>query len=134
MATTDYQSLITSASSYRGAGLVNLAQLLRLGLLNSIATTVAPSMATDYQSLLSNTNVAQYRSVGLCREGDLIELALLQIIANGVGTGGATTGAGSPITNSVSGTNGSFYLNTTDNTLWVYNSVANPSTKWMQLV
>jgi len=131
MANTDYQSLLTSASSYRGAGLVSLAQLLRLGLLKSIAATVAPSMATDYQSLLSNTNVAQYRSVGLCREGDLIELALLQIIANGVV---ASAGTVAPTTGPVSGSNGSLYLNTTDNTLWVYNNVINPTTFWTMLV
>ena len=132
MANTDYQSLLSSASSYRGAGLVNLAQLLRLGLLKSIAANLAPMAATDYQSLLSNANVAQYRSVGLCRESDLIELALLQIIANA--SGSAAVGTVAPTTAPVSGSNGSLYLNTTDNTLWVYNSVINPTTYWTMLV
>jgi len=91
--------------------------------------------ATDYQSLLSNANVAQYRSVGLCRESDLIELALLQIIASVAVSGTASVvGTVAPTTGPVSGANGSLYLNTTDNTLWVYNNVINPTTFWTMLV
>jgi len=121
----DYQSLVNTVADYNGSGNVTGAMLLKLALLKSIAAKIAPSMATDYQTLLSDPNVAGYLGTSNASLAEGLEMALLQIIANAAGAGGATTGAGAP---SGTSTAGSFYLNTTDNTLWVYNGT------WRMLV
>ena len=121
----DYQSLVNISADYNGSGNVSSAMLLKLALLKSIAASIAPSMATDYQSLISGTNVAGYSGSSNASIAEVLEMALLQIIANAAGTGGATTGTVNPTGTS---TAGSFYLNTVDNTLWVYNGT------WRNLV
>lgn len=88
MASLDYQSLATSVSAYNGAAGLSGFQILKLALLKNIAATVAPAMATDYQSLISSTNEAGYNASAAVSIGDLLELALLQIIANNAGGGG----------------------------------------------
>jgi hypothetical protein len=115
----DYQSLISSVSDYAASGNVSGVRLLKLALLKKIATNSNPMAATDYQSLLNNTNVGGYAAVSSAAVSDLLELSLLNIIAGGGGGGGVTTGTGAPTS---SATDGALYLNLTDNTLWIYNS------------
>jgi hypothetical protein len=89
MAATDYQSLYTQAVGYAGLCGVSNAQLLKLALLKQIAATVAPTVATDYQSLLSSANVPGYAAASPASLAQVLELALLQIIAQNVGSGGS---------------------------------------------
>ena len=119
----DYQSLVNISADYNGSGNVSSAMLLKLALLKSIAASIAPSMATDYQSLISGTNVAGYSGSSNASIAEILEMALLQIIANAAGT--ATTGIIDP---TGTATAGSLYLNTVTNTLWVYNGT------WRNLV
>lgn len=129
MAATDYQSLVSSVRHDQTAGLLDAADILRMALLKLIANTVAPTVSTDSQSLLSSANVSGYSAAGLATSSKLIELALLQIIAQNVGSGGSgaviTSGAGAP---SGTATTGSLYIQTSNNTLWDYNG------GWNQLV
>jgi len=128
---TTAQSLITGVAKHNSAAAPRPAQLLRIALLQSIANTLAPSVATDPQSLLSSANVAGYQSAGLVSVGDMLELALLQIIANNVGSGGSSgvsSGAGAP-TNGV--TTGTFYYNSTDQSFW---ASSNNGTTWQELL
>jgi hypothetical protein len=122
----DYQSLLssTNVAGYRAAAATSMPQLLKLALLQQIAYNSNPMAATDAQSLFSSTNVAGYRAAGLTSESQLLELALLSIIAGG-GGGSVTSGSVDPTSTS---TTGSLYLNTTTNTLWVYNGT------WKMLV
>jgi hypothetical protein len=87
----DYQTLIASASDYSASGNVSGVKLLQLALLKSIAYAVAPSMPTDYQSLLNNSNIAGYNSVGYACVSDLLMLSLLGIIAGNVSGGGGSS-------------------------------------------
>lgn len=108
-------------------------QLLKLGLLQYIASIVAPTMATDYQSLLNSVNVPGYRVTSTVGNAGLYELALLQIIANNVGTGGVyvqnfgganpgTVLATAPVGNAVA-------MDTSSGAVWGYNG-----TTWTQFV
>lgn len=128
---TDSQSLLTGVAKHNSAAAPRPAQLLRIALLQSIANTLAPSVATDPQSLLNYANVAGYNSVGYCSMADLIELALLQIIAQNIGSGGGggvSSGAGAPV-NGV--TTGTLYYNSTDKSFW---ASSNNGTTWQQLI
>ncbi len=68
-------------------------ELLKIGLLVQIANTVAPSMQTDFQTLLSLAQTPGYLSSSNASMAQLLELALLNLIAQNVGTGG---GGGAP--------------------------------------
>ena len=129
---TDSQSLVTGVAKHNSVAAPRPAQLLRIALLQSIANTLAPSVATDPQSLLNYANVAGYGSVGYCAMADLLELALLQIIAQNIGSGGGgggvSSGAGAPV-NGV--TTGTLYFNSTDGSLW---ASSNNGTTWMELL
>ena len=128
---TTAQSLVTGVANHNSAAAPGPAQLLRIALLQSIANTLAPSVATDPQSLLSSANVAGYNGVGYCSMADLIELALLQIIANNIGSGGSSgvsSGAVAPV-NGV--TTGTFYFNSTDKSFW---ASSNNGTAWQELL
>jgi len=107
--------------------------LLKLGLLQYIASIVAPTMATDYQSLLNSVNVPGYRVTSNIGNAGLYELALLQIIANNVGTGGVyvqnfgganpgTVLAVAPVGNAVA-------MDTGTGAVWGYNG-----TTWTQFI
>jgi hypothetical protein len=127
MAATDYQSLYTQAVGYAGLSGVSSAQLLKLALLKQIAATVAPTVATDYQSLLSSTNVPGYAAASPASLAQVLELALLQIIAQNV-SGGAAPGTSSVTYGNYSGGQPSFTpasgngmaVDTSDGAIWVY--------------
>jgi len=65
-----------------------MAGLLRLALLKKIAYATNPMAATDFQTLLSNRQVAGYAAAANCSVADLLELSLLNIIVGGGGGGG----------------------------------------------
>jgi hypothetical protein len=89
----DYQSLVNAVRDYGASGDVSGAMLLKLALLKNIAATVAPAVNTDYQTLLSNSNVLGYNAASNSDVAALIEMALLQIIALNVGGGGGGSGS-----------------------------------------
>lgn len=115
----DYQTLLSNAdvAGYRAVARPSIAQLLKLALLHQMAKTANPMADLSAQAILSDPNVAGYRAAGATSEVQMLELGLLSIIAGGGSS--VTTGAGDPT--SVA-TDGSLYLKTSDNTLWVYNS------------
>ncbi len=129
----DYQSLVATVNDYGASGNVSGAMMLKLALLKNIALTVAPGMPTDFQTLLSGTNVPGYISASDASLATALELALLEIIADNVGGGGGSTavthGTGSPITNGISVVTYKIYINDTDSTLWAVSNGA-----WIQLV
>jgi hypothetical protein len=119
----DFQTLLSSVTDYAASGEVSGPQLLKLALLKSIAATMAPTMPTDYQSLLSNTNVPGWLSCAYPSVGQLLELSLLSIIAGGSVGGGAsiTTGnyaGGTPNFTPASGTG--IAIDTSNNRVWWY--------------
>jgi len=113
------QGLLTSASPYNNNESGDLC-LIKLGLLKTILTSINPMADVTPQGLI--TAAAPYNNLppGLWK---LVELGLLQQIA--INGGSITSGAGVP---SSTASTGALYLNTTDNTLWVYNGT------WKQLV
>jgi hypothetical protein len=111
--------------------MTNTVQLLRIALLQIIANTVASSMATDPQSLISAANVSGYNAAGMCSQSDLLELSLLQIIANNV-SGGGGGGGGGVTTGNYGGSQPSFTpssgagvaIDTSNGRIWWYYSGA----------
>lgn len=129
----DYASLLSIVADYNGSGNINGAMLLKLALLKNIAASVAPMAATDFQSLLNNSNLPGWSSCSNASIAGLLEMSLLAIIANGIsgGTGtGATFGnyAGSTPNFTPAGGTGLAVDTSTEN-LWAYNNGA-----WHQLV
>ncbi len=98
----DYQSLVATVKDYEACGDVSGAMMLKLALLKSIAATIAPTMNTDFQSLVSSPNVSGYHAASNANMATLLELALLQIIANAIGSSLSTVqviGAGGTAVN-----------------------------------
>ena len=121
---------MASANAAGYSGFASEADVLELALLRYIAFTVAPSVATDYQSLLSAANVAGY--TGFASEQHALKLALLQIIGQNVsGGGGGSGGFSNGTVNPTNGTTtGAFYVNTAAGTGWVSQ---NNGTTWTQI-
>lgn len=114
--------LLALANCYRCYGVNGISQLIKLGLLVQIATSLNPMADTSPQTLLQNAKC--YNCHGYADIGTLLELGLLQSIAGSAGTAGGSSGTGSP----TAATPGVFYFKTSDSTIW-----ANNNGTWQQI-
>lgn len=84
----DPQTLIAAANCYRCYGVNGMGQLMRLGLLLQLATTLNPMADTSAQTLIENGRC--FNCFGSTDMGGLIELGLLKIIGDNIGSGGGS--------------------------------------------
>lgn len=91
-------------------------ELIKLGLLNEILTSLNPSAPTDAASLIALA--AQYNAYGPAML-PAMELGLLTLIVCNLGqTSTVNHAPGSPIANNYPPVPGGIYTNDTDKTLW----------------
>lgn len=134
----DYQSLAATVADYANTSSATGVHLLKLALLKTIATSLNPAMATDAQSLLSQTDIPGYANSSCASTADLLELALLNIIANSLGGGGGAVGGvvignygGAQPTPSPLPAINTVYVDTSGGQLWAYNATTNT---WTELI